>query len=181
MRFFYFFLFGLRKMRKIEGTVVERVYEWDEMYDLFWERAKSVCPIMGNRNRSFLTWRYLRHPTRNYVIYRALQKGEMKGYIVLRKVDLLKFNSAVIVDLLALDEHTLFELVRKGIEHSRWEGADLLGFMVPKPHPYDRSLRREGFLPSFKAFHFLVYSHRKEQILFNPKGWYVTWGDTDVI
>ena len=181
MRFFYFFLFGPRKKRKIEGTVVERVYECDEVYDLFWERAKFVHPIMGNRNRSFLTWRYLRHPTRDYVIYRALQKGEMKGYIVLRKVDLLKFNSAVIVDLLALDDHTLSELVRKGIEHSRQEGADLLGFMVPKLHPYDQSLRREGFLPSFRAFHFLVYSHKKEQILFDPRGWYVTWGDTDVI
>ena len=181
MRCFYFFLFGLRKKRKIEGAVVERVYEWDEMYDLFWERAKFIHPIMGNRNRSFLIWRYLRHPTRDYVIYRALQKGEMKGYIVLRKVDLLKFNSAVIVDLLALDDDTLSELVERGIEHSRQVGADLLGFMVPKRHPYDRSLRREGFLPSFKAFHFLVYSHRKEQILFDPKEWYVTWGDTDVI
>jgi hypothetical protein len=93
----------------------------------------------------------------------------------------VEVNSAVIVDLLALDDHILSELVERAIGHSRQEGADLLGFMVPKPHPYDRSLRRVGFLPSFKAFHFLVYSHRKEQILFDPKGWYVTWGDTDVI
>jgi hypothetical protein len=105
----------------------------------------------------------------------------MKGYIVLRKVELLKFNSVVIVDLLALDDHTLSELVVRGIEHSREEGADLLGFMVPRPHPYDRSLRREGFLPSFKAFHFLVYSHGNGGILLDPKGWYVTWGDTDLI
>jgi len=181
MRCFYFLLFELRRKRKTEGAAMERVYEWDETYDLFWERAKSVHPIMGNRSRSYLTWRYLRHPTREYVIYRALQKGEMKGYIVLRKVDLLKFNSAVIVDLLALDDHTLSELVETGIEHSRQEGADLLGFMVPKTHPYGRSLRREGFLPSSKAFHFLVYSYRNEPILFDPRKWYLTWGDTDVI
>jgi len=181
MRFFYFFLFGLRKKRKIEGTVVERVYEWDEMYDLFWEKALSLYPIMGNRSRSYLTWRYLRHPTRSYVIYRALQKGEMKGYIVLRRVELLQFNSAVIVDLLALDEETLSKLVEKGVEHSHREKTDLLGFMVPKPHPYYQSLRKEGFLPSFKTFHFLVYSHFREEVLFDPKGWYVTWGDTDVI
>lgn len=181
MRFFYFLLFGLRKKRKIEGTVMERVYEWDEMYDLFWERAKSTHPIMGNRNRSFLTWRYLRHPTRDYVIYRALQEGKMVGYIVLRKVELLKFNSVAIVDLLALDDHTLSELVNRGIEHSRREGVDLLGFMVPRLHPYGRSLKREGFLPSFKVFHFLVYSHANDGSVLDPKGWYVTWGDTDVI
>ena len=105
----------------------------------------------------------------------------MKGYIVLRKVELLNFNSLVIVDMLALDSAVLHQLVEKGIEHSREEGTDLLGFMVPKPHPYYRGLRKEGFLPSFKTFHFLVYSHRKEKVLFDPRGWYLTWGDTDVI
>ncbi len=54
----------------------------------------------------------------------------MMGYIVLRKVELLNFNSAVIVDLLALDEESISALVKRGIQHSRQEGADLLGFMV---------------------------------------------------
>jgi GNAT superfamily N-acetyltransferase len=180
-RCFYFFLFGWRRKRKSKGVEIERVNELDEKYDRFWEKAISLYPIMGNRSRSYLTWRYLRHPTRSYVIYRALQKGEMKGYIVLRRVELLRFNSAVIVDLLALDEETLSKLVKKGVEHSHRERTDLLGFMVPKPHPYYQSLRKEGFLPSFKTFHFLVYSHFREEVLFDPKGWYVTWGDTDVI
>ncbi len=181
MRLCYFLLFSLRKKGKREGRWVERVYQWDELFDLFWERAKSVNPIMGNRDRNFLTWRFLRHPTRHYVIYRALHGGEMKGYIVLRKVELLKLNSSVIVDLLALDDQTLSELLEKGIEHSRQEGADLLGFMVPKPHVYHRTLRKRGFLPSLKAFHFLVYSRGKERFFFDPEEWYVTWGDTDVI
>jgi GNAT superfamily N-acetyltransferase len=180
-RIFYSLFFGWRKKRKGKGIEIERVYEVDEPFDRFWEKARSVYPIMGNRSRSYLTWRYLRHPTRNYVIYRALQKGEMKGYIVLRKVELLQFNSAVIVDLLALDDEVLDELVKKGIKHSRQEGVDLLGFMVPKPHPYYRSLKRGGFLPSLKTFSFLVYSIWKEEILVSPQGWYVNWGDTDVI
>jgi GNAT superfamily N-acetyltransferase len=180
-RCFYFFLFGWRKKRKGKEVDIERVHELDEEFDRFWGKAVSLFPIMGHRSRSYLAWRYLRHPTRSYVIYRALQQGEMKGYIVLRKVELLRFNSAVIVDLLALDEETLSKLVKKGVEHSQRDGVDLLGFMVPKPHPYYRSLRRGGFLPSLKAFHFLVYSYWKQEALFNPKSWYLTWGDTDVI
>ena len=77
-------------------------------------------------------WRYLQHPTRTYTIYRATGKGEMRGYIVLRKVDLLNFNSAVIVDLLTLDEEAFQPLVEKGIEYGRQERADLLGMMIPK-------------------------------------------------
>ncbi len=180
-RFFYFLLYGLKRRKEIEGVEIEKVGLLDEQFDGLWQKVSALYPVIGVRTRNYLDWRYLQHPTRNYVIYRAKKNGEMRGYIVLRKVELLNFNSAVIVDLLALDDEILYELVGKGIEYSREEGVDLLGFMVPKPHPYYRSLRRGGFLQSFKAFHFLVYSHCKDQVLFDPKGWYVTWGDTDVI
>jgi hypothetical protein len=105
----------------------------------------------------------------------------MKGYIVLRKVKLLNFDSAVIVDLLALDEVTLEALVEKGIQHSRQEGADLLGFMVPKDHPYYKILKKKGFLPSLKTFQFMVYPHSDREIFLSQEKWYVNWGDTDVI
>ena len=76
----------------------------------------------------------------------------MRGYIILRKVDLLRFNNAVIVDLIAVSEETLCALMATGIEHSEKEGVDLLGFMVPKGHAYHRILRQKGFLPSLKTF-----------------------------
>lgn len=179
-RLFYSFLLRRRK-NKITGLEIKKINELDEQFDLFWNRIIHLFPIIGVRDRTYLNWRYLQHPTRRYAIYRAQKEGEMRGYIILRKVDLLNFNSAVIVDLLALDEEALLALIEEGIQHSRQEGADLLGVMIPKTHPYYQSLRKEGFLSSLKAFHFLVYSHWKEEILFDPKAWYLTWGDTDVI
>lgn len=179
-RFFYFFLHGLNRRKGIEGIEIEEMGLLDDQFDGFWQKALSLLPIMGVRNRSYLTWRYLRHPTRSYTIYRAKKSGEMKGYIVLRKVELLNFNSAVIVDLLALDETTLTALVEKGIQRSRQEGADLLGFMVPKVHRYYEILRGMGFLPSAKTFQFMVYPHSDQKIFLSPE-WYVNWGDTDVI
>jgi GNAT superfamily N-acetyltransferase len=179
-RFFYFFLYGLKRRKGIERIEIEEIGLLDDQFDGFWQKASSLYPIMGIRNRSYLTWRYLRHPTRSYTIYRAKKSGEMKGYIVLRKVELLNFNSAVIVDLLALDETTLTALVEKGIQRSRQEGADLLGFMVPKVHFYYEVLRGMGFLPSAKTFQFMVYPHSDQEIFLSPE-WYVSWGDTDVI
>jgi hypothetical protein len=180
-RFIHLLLYGLEKRKGIAGVEIEEGGPWDDQFDDFWQKASSLHPIMGVRNRNYLTWRYLRHPTRDYTIFRAKQNGEMKGYIVLRKVDLLKFNSAVIVDLLALDEVTLTALVKKGIQRSRQEGADLIGFMVPRIHLYYKILRRIGFLPSFKTFLLMIYSHEKERRLYDPSAWYVNWGDTDVI
>jgi hypothetical protein len=110
-----------------------------------------------------------------------MKAGEMRGYIVLRKVDLLNFNSAVIVDLLALDDAALLALVETGIRYSREGGADLLGVMVPQRHLYHKILRGMGFLPSLKTFLFMIYTLSGREIFFSPEKWYVNWGDTDVI
>jgi GNAT superfamily N-acetyltransferase len=180
-RFFHLLLYSLKMRRRVEEMEIEEVRLLDDQFDSFWQKAKSLHPIIGVRNRNYLTWRYLQHPTRNYTIYRARKNGEMKGYIVLRKVELLNFNSAVIIDLLAVDEGTLFMLVERGIQHSRQEGADLLGFMVPKGHPYYKTLRKKGFLRSPKTFQFMVFPHSNKKIFLSREKWYVTWGDTDVI
>jgi GNAT superfamily N-acetyltransferase len=181
IKLFYLLLFGRNRMEKGTGVEVEEIRKLDEPFDSFWQEALSLFPIMGVRDHAFMNWRYLQHPTRNYTIYRAMKAGEMRGYIVLRKVELLNFNSAVIVDLLALDEAALSALVGTGIRYSREEGADLLGFMVPKGHLYHKVLRGMGFLPSLKAFLFMIYTHSNREIFFSPEKWYVNWGDTDVI
>jgi GNAT superfamily N-acetyltransferase len=180
-RVFHLLLFGLKKGEETEKVEIEKVVGLDDQFDRFWERANSLSAVMGVRNKSFLKWRYFQHPTWSYTVYRGRKNQETTGYIVLRKVDLLKFNSSVIVDLLALDEGTLAALVEKGIQHSREEGADLLGFMVPKIHPYYKTLRGMGFLPSPKTFEFLVYPHSDREILVSPEKWYINWGDTDLI
>jgi len=181
VRVLYFLLYGLRWRGKRAGVEIEKVDSLDELFDRFWQKALSLHPLIGSRNRQYLTWRYLQHPTRHYTIYRAQRRGEMMGYIVLRKVELLNFNSAVIVDLLALDEESISALVKRGIQHGRQEGADLLGFMVPQGHSYYKRLRRMGFLPSFKTFLFMIYPLSEAEGILSSEKWYVNWGDTDVI
>lgn len=180
-RFLYLLFCRPKRRSRAEELEIEEMVSLDAPFDHFWQKALCLCPIIGVRNRKYLTWRYLQHPTRTYTIYRAKQNGEMRGYIVLRKVELLHFNSAVIVDLLALNDVALTALVKKGIEYSRQEGTDLLAFMGPQDHPYGKILRKSGFLPSPKTFQFMVYFHSKAEILNSPEKWYVTWGDTDVI
>jgi len=181
VRLLYLFFYKSKRRIRTEEIETEGMGSLDNQFDHFWRKALSRYSIIGVRDRNYLTWRYLQHPTRTYTIYRAKQNGEMRGYIVLRKVELLHFNSAVIVDLLALDEVALTALVKKGIQYSRQEGTDLLAFMVPQDHPYNKVLRKSGFLPSPKTFQFMVYFHSKTEIFNSPEKWYVTWGDTDVI
>ena len=180
-RFLYFLLYGLKRKKKAREVEIEKVNSLDDSFISFWRKASTLYPILGIRDRNSLNWRYLQHPTRKYTIYRAKKDGEMTGYIVLRKVDLLNFNSGVIVDLLTLDEATLTGLVEKGIKHCQEEGTDLIGFMVPLDHLYYKILRRMGFLPSLKTFLFMIYLHSEREIFLSPGKWYVNWGDTDVI
>lgn len=175
-------LFFWKKKENEAGQIeVEEVSQLDDHFESFCEKSSFLFPFSGVRDRAFLNWRYLRHPTRRYVLYRMMAKGEMRGYIVLRKVDLLNFNSAVIIDLLALDEKALIRLVTKGIDFARKQGADLLGVMIPQGHPYEGLLKRRGFLPSLKTFSFLIYPHINHPSLFSPEKWHFNWGDTDVL
>jgi GNAT superfamily N-acetyltransferase len=180
MKFFYSLIFSGRKGKGGEGFEIDEVTQIDDPFDQFCQKALSLHSIMGVRSPAFFKWRYLQHPTRTYTIYRAMKERVMRGYIVLRKVDLLEFNSAVIVDLLALDGECLAALVEKGIEYSQRQGADLLGFMLPKGHDYEKILRRKGFLPSLKNFLLMVYPCIEKKPLLSATNWYVTWGDTDV-
>ena len=180
-RLLHLFLYGSMEGKRIEGVEVDEVSQWDDRFDQFWEKARSLYPIMGVRSQPYFEWRYFRHPTRTYVVYRAMKREEMRGYVIMRKVDLLGFNSAVIVDLLALDDSALMALVKSGIEHSRGEGVDLVGCMLPKGHEYEKNLRQMGFLPSMKNFLLMVYPCDEEGGLLRSKDWYVNWGDTDVI
>lgn len=179
-RILYTLGFKGRREDREKGVVIREMKEVDEAYDRFWEKASTLNPVMGVRDRRFITWRYLQHPTRAYTIYRAFREEKMEGYIILRKVDLLGFNSAVIVDLLAQDETVLKVLVDHSIDFGLTRGADLLGCIVPRPHRYYQVLREKGFIPSFKSFLFMVYAHATA-INLSPEGWYVTWGDSDVI
>ena len=174
-------LFRRGKKEGLQTVEIEKVVQLDGQFEVLCRKASSFHPIIGTRNRGYLTWRYIQHPTRTYTIYRARTGSEMVGYIVLRKVELLGFNCHVIVDLLALNEGVIPAMIEKGIQHSRQEGTDLLGFMVPKGHTYYRILRGMGFLPSMKSFQFMIYPIGHAEGLLSPERWYVNWGDTDVI
>lgn len=165
VRFLYVLCYRLKRRNGMEKIEIEEMGSLDDQFDHFWQEALSLYPIIGVRNRNYLTWRYLQHPTRTYTIYRAKKSGEMKGYIVLRKVDLLNFNSAVIVDLLALDEVTLTALVERGIQHSRQKGTDLLAFMVPGAILMIISFGKEDFSQAQKLFNLWSIFIRKEKYL----------------
>jgi GNAT superfamily N-acetyltransferase len=178
---FHSLVLGQRAIESGEASQVEEVRQFDDHFDGFWEKARSLTPIMGVRDRHFLEWRYLKHPTRSYSFFRVMKEDEMRGYIVLAQRELLRFNAAVVVDLLAIDEIAFGLLVQKAIKYGRGQGVDLLAVMVPEKHPYYRNLRRSGFLPSPKTFLYMVYPQSPEAALLDPHQWYVNWGDTDVI
>lgn len=178
---FHTLLLAWRKKRIATNILIEKVVQLDDTFNCFLERTSSLYEVVGMRDRDYMSWRYLRHPTRTYTIYRAMDKGEMKGFIILRTVDLLGFRTAVIVDFMTFDEDAFASLVDTGTAYGREEGVDLLGIMLSPLHPYYSVLKRYGFLRSPKTFRFMIYPLSEDRHLLDPKAWFVTWGDTDVI
>ncbi len=181
LRIFYDAIFSFKERKQDKSVEIKEIKGIDQEFENFLNKHISIFPIIGVRDKNYMNWRYISHPTRFYTIYQAVKNGEIKGYIILRKADLLGFNTAVIVDLLTTEIDLLYALIDKGISYGKRENVDMLCFMVPKDHYYYKIFKKYGFIRSPKSFRFMIYPQEDKKELFDPKNWYLTWGDTDVM
>lgn len=139
------------------------------------------------RDRRYLGWRY-KKPGAGYRIAIAEKGGELVGYAVTRVKREGAATVGYIVDMItddtpgadaALLSRALLELLSKKADYALcWMLAD---------KPYFKSLRELGFARSEDAFPSvnIVYQvcdviNVLEEVLEDPKNWYLTMGDSDV-
>lgn len=162
-------------------------------YDRFWRRVKTKYDLMMVRDRTFLTWRFLDIPTREYQILSARQGDEILGYMVLRQTSVRGTMSGLICDFLVVEgeegSRAGQHLLRAALERLKGAQMPLAGGLV-LPHTHEYALmRRAGFLSAPKPFapqpfHLFVRSHRDDpplEVLTRPETWYVSIADHDAV
>ncbi len=176
---------------KISSNNVE---EFDGNFGNFEKLLQKISkrvPIIQSRNKEYLKWRYLDHPTRKYQIYVLKQNSELIGYIIIKIHILNNKKIGVILDYIVdsgASEESLKSLIQKAMDYF-WKnsvsvaiatcGSSLLEYKL---------LRQEGFFntPSFlkpESLHFIVRlydSNKKLKKLTKYNNWFFTFGDYDV-
>ena len=173
-----------------EGQRLHWLERFDRRADELWDTVYDPAKIALTRSARFLNWRYPANPLRDYRILAYEQDGCLVAYAVLRCMTQFGLRGGMIVDLVSdPDRDDALSAVLAGAEEFfRQECMDLAACLMYGDPRAVRSLRQCGFLkaPSraFKEWHFGVRLNNDSvdrEVVVDPKRWYLTFGDTDII
>ncbi len=171
----------------VTGVEVGQVIQFDEAFDDLWKRLRNRHRVMVVRDASYLEWRYLRIPLREYSCLAAIVNRELAGYIVLRVASMLGLQAGLVVDFVTeaseRGRRAGEALLSHALAHFAGEEVDLLAaLMLPHAHEY-ALLRKARFRPLPKFLlpqPFRLVARGPAQAL-NVKNWFFTFGDYDVV
>jgi len=190
-RFAFRMIFRVKSPKIEDNLIIKKVSEVDYRFDKFWEKACLSYPIILNRGSRNLDWRYLKCPEQHYTIFAAEKKEKVLAIVVVRTLEKFDLKHGIVMDLLALPNHenALQSVLSRAMEHLEKKKVDLVACLIPKWSTYTKVLRRCGFIKYPRRLNpkeepFIIYPISKElnlDFVKDPKNWFITWGDTDVV
>lgn len=126
-------------------VVIDR---FDDRVRPLYDRCSGAWGASTIRDAAFLNWRFLDHPTRDYVALGVFgEAGTLRGMAVYRHGRLLHDNIGFFVDWLApSDDAEVGELLRRALTvRARADGAQAVGGIVPEWSDWHRRLLDEGW------------------------------------
>jgi len=167
---------------------IKMVSSFSSEYNHLAEIAVKERQVSLFRTSQLLNWRYSSNQGsgRKYIIVEGRKGSDLKGALVLRRKELLGFDSVVLLDILTdgVETSVLKELYAwvliNLISPSK---PDLVGCMISKNRWEYRVLRRLGFLRSFKDYKMLLYPLRESLMseYIDGRNWLSLWGNSDLV
>jgi hypothetical protein len=190
-KFTFKFFYKARKTGIDEGVVLKTIKEFGDRFDRFWEGAQASYPIILQRDRKYMNWKYIDCPHRDYKSFVAEKEGRYLAVVVVRVLEKFGLTNGAIADILALpnQEQNVQGLLLKAMEYLKEKKVDLIACSVPEWSVHNGTLRKCGFMKCPKKLNpkgepFIIYPISKKgdtDFIKNPSNWYITWGDTDVV
>jgi len=190
-KFTFRVVYRVRKARLGEDVILKTISKFDERFDGFWEEACSSHPIILHRDSRYLNWRYAESPEKRYQIFVAESSEKVLAMVVVRVLERYGLKNGAIVDILAIqnNEHVAHALLLKAMRHLEEKEVDLIACSIPQWSIYMEILRKCGFVTcpkklSPKEEPFIIYPISDGidmDLIKNPRNWFITWGDTDVV
>jgi len=184
-------MFGLR--RKDRSMEIETAAAIPEEFDRFWQKVQADQTNILVRDRAYLDWRFIHHPTRTYKVFLARAKGELRGYLVARMTTIEGISCGVLVDILTENtpagKKAAGRLIAAFNRQARADGAAMGLCLMLRHSPFARALRRSGYVICPKPFlprDFPIIVHwnmsgSPPAGLYDLKSWHMTLGDYDAI
>lgn len=176
------------KPKKLNKGEIYKIDKFDTDINNFWIHASKHYKFIVERNANYLNWRYCDKRGGEYSIYLIKDEEIIKGYLVLRITQKNRdYQEGYIVDLFTLpDRNDLAEqLILKAIDYFKENEINAVNCWMIKKHPYEKILRRYGFIDSKNKMQFFYQSFDSSRILenevFSVNEVYLSYGDVDWI
>lgn len=158
------------RFNKKENTLTHRG-EFGREFDEFWTRISKDYSNIVVRDASYLNYRYYHKPI-DYE-FRVIRDEKILGFVILKKY----FDKSHIVDILAIDDAILSELLVASINFAVSNKSKTLSCIIMKDRFYYDSLLSYGFDDMEKKL--FIYHINRENFKM-PKEYFITMGDWDV-
>lgn len=158
----------------------EKRMDFDKRFDKFWAEASIQFGIIAERSSDYLNWRFRDSPHKTHRLFCLLDRqDDLYGYVVYY----VKENSAVIVDMLALDPSALKTILMEFVKQMRIEHITSITFFYCGNKTVQATLRSIGFHRRPDEGNVLIYWNRDECQLdgvLDPAQWFITLADRDI-
>ena len=167
--------------RKPKQTTTSMDAAVDEWFNDLWERSTCKPDVIGERNESFVSWRFTEFHEIKYKVYTLNAKnGELDGYIVYQVND----GVASIHDLLAADIETYRSLLRCFTKDIRKQKVSQITLFILSPGKILEVLSGCGYMKRPEVAKVFVRIDKTLLVshpgIADANSWYVTDVDKDV-
>jgi GNAT superfamily N-acetyltransferase len=165
---------------------VQVVHRFDHEVDVLGAAIATRFPTGRLRDHRYLNWRYIEHPERAYVCLALRDGSSWRAMAVGRLVDWFGVRAGALVEMLG-DSDALDQVIAALERALVGRGARMLGSLMFQGRDEADLLRRRGYRTLApwmvrKKFYFVVRAPRGLPAdLRRPSGWWLTWGDNDIV
>ena len=160
---------------------VKEVTKCGEEFDKLAENTKYLSTVSLIRDSSFLNWRFLQHPEKEYRVFGIYMKDELTGYYVINKTihSSTGIKSGMIVDYLFNGEELIGDTLVKHLLQTLHDVDVVQTWALPESKIVSL-LRKNGFIHKDSPMPLVGVEIEPNVVdLRNHEKWYVTPGDVD--
>ncbi|MFX0134334.1 MAG: GNAT family N-acetyltransferase [Candidatus Hodarchaeota archaeon] len=174
-----------------DNYIIKEIEVFDEKVNKLWNKIKPFLPIIIKKDKDYLNWRFVNHPSENYKKYIVLNNTNRKicAYFILKKFKDKNNNlNGHIIDFL-IDpkdknlERKIFTLIEGFSINEFKKDCTRISFWLPNENLKNLTLKSLNYnLIQMNAnFGFKIFKTDKQfDLLKDQKSWYITMGNSDV-
>jgi len=155
--------------------------DYDERFDVLWEKASKVYPIIAERNSNFLHWRFTLCPFKKFSTFALVCKEteDLVGYITYRFED----KNLIISDLLAENTNDVLDaLLAAFLSYQRGQDVQKITLVFFGIKEIIRAFDRFGFSTRPDNRSIIVHVDKKSPLydkVTDGNNWYFLESDND--